>query len=52
MGVLNPKKVYLAKDVEHDCLIIRCPLRFEQGWAEWNLKFFDLTATAPPHPVF
>jgi hypothetical protein len=52
MGVANPKGFYLAKDVENGWLIIRCPLRFEEGWAEWNVKFFDLTFSAPPFPPF
>jgi hypothetical protein len=41
MGVANPKGYFVAKDMESDCLIIRCPLRFEEGWAEWNVKFFN-----------
>jgi hypothetical protein len=41
-GVANPKGYFVAKDMETDCLIIRCPLRFEGGWAEWNVKFFNL----------
>ena len=52
MGVANPKGYYLAKDIENDWLVIRCPLRFEEGWAEWNVKFYDLTFSAPPSPPF
>jgi hypothetical protein len=47
MGVANPKGYFLAKDVENDCLIIRCPLRFDEGWAEWNVKFFNLALPTP-----
>jgi hypothetical protein len=52
MGMVKPKGYYLAKDIENDWLVIRCPLRFEEGWAEWNVKFFDLTFSAPPSPPF
>jgi hypothetical protein len=52
MGVANPKGYYLAKDIDNDWLVIRCPLRFEEGWAEWNVKFYDLTFSAPPTPPF
>ena len=52
MGVANPKGYYLAKDIENNWLVIRCPLRFVEGWAEWNVKFFDLTFAAPPTPPF
>jgi hypothetical protein len=52
MGVANPKGYFLGKDLDTGALIIRCPLRFEEGWAEWNVKFFDLTFSAPPFPPF
>jgi hypothetical protein len=42
MGVANPKGYFIAKDIENDFLVIRCPLVFEEGWAEWNVKFFNL----------
>jgi hypothetical protein len=42
MGVANPKGYFLAQDKRENSLIIRCPLQFEKGWAEWNVKFFDL----------
>lgn len=45
MGVANPKGHFIAKDLKSDCLIIRCPLQFEEGWAEWNVKFFNLAAS-------
>ena len=41
MGVANPKVYYLAEDIENDWLVIRYPLRFDEGWAEWNVKFFN-----------
>jgi hypothetical protein len=52
LGVANPKGFYLAKDFENGWLIIRCPLRFDEGSAEWNVKFFDLALSAPPSPPF
>ncbi len=42
MGVANPKGYFVAKDMEADCLIIRCPLGFKEGWAEWSVKFSNL----------
>jgi len=42
MAVANPKGFFLAQDTRDNSLIIRCPLQFEQGWAEWNVTFFDL----------
>jgi hypothetical protein len=42
MGVTNPKGVFLALDKRDDSLIIRCPLQFDQGRADWRVKFFDL----------
>jgi hypothetical protein len=41
-AVANPKGYFLAQDKRDNSLIIRCPLQFEQGWAEWSVKFFDL----------
>jgi alpha-galactosidase len=42
MGVANPKGYYLGHDARDNSLIIRCHLEFEEGWASWNIKFFDL----------
>ena len=49
----NPHEGYfLGKDLRNDRLLIRCPLQFDQGVAEWDLKFYDLTISAPNHPMF
>lgn len=52
MGISSPKGYFLGKDIRNDCLIIRCPLQFDEGWAEWKVKFFDLTYSAPSSPPF
>jgi hypothetical protein len=52
MGVWNPKGHFISKDVDNGWLVIRCRLRFEEGWAEWSLKFFDLELSRPPSPPF
>jgi hypothetical protein len=52
LGVANPEGYYLGKDNVNDCLVIRCPLHFENGTAEWSLEFYDLTVTAPKTPPF
>jgi hypothetical protein len=41
VGVANPKGYFLAMDKRDGSLIIRCPLHFDEGWAEWNVKFFN-----------
>jgi len=40
--VANPKGYYLGHDARDNSLIIRCHLDFEEGSAEWNLKFVNL----------
>ena len=52
MGVANPKGYFIAKDVDNGWLVIRCRLRFEEGWAAWTMKFFDLASSGPPAPTY
>lgn len=52
LGVANPRGLFLGRDFDHDCLVIRCPLRFEKGWAEWNVKFSRLKVSVPSRPLF
>ena len=52
LGVANPKGFALARDFDHNCLIVRCPMRFEKGSAEWNAQFFKLKTAVPSHPLF
>jgi hypothetical protein len=52
LGVANPNGYSLARDFDNDCLIVRCPMRFEKGWAEWSVKFFELKVSVPSHPLF
>ena len=42
MGVANPAGHFLAKDGRDNSLIIRCPLQFQGGSADWSIRFFDL----------
>jgi hypothetical protein len=38
-AVANPKGYYIAQDKRDLSLVIRCPMEFKKGWAEWKVKF-------------
>lgn len=47
LGVVNPKGMFVGKDVDSKDLIIRIPLTFDEGIAEWSVKFHNLAQQAP-----
>lgn len=52
MGVTNPRGYSLGKDIDNNCIVIRCPLQFDEGTAEWEVKFYDLAVDASYKPPF
>ena len=52
MGVADPRGYFLGKDIDNDCIVIRCPLHFDAGTADWEVKFYDLASDAPYKPPF
>jgi hypothetical protein len=41
LRVAQPKGLWIAKDLQEDCCIIRVSLDFEEGAADWAVRFTD-----------
>jgi alpha-galactosidase len=52
MGVADPKGDFIGKDIDRNCLIVRCLLRFDQGAADFKIKVYPLDVAAPETPTF
>ena len=44
LRVAQPQGLWIAKDLREDCCIIGVPLCFEEGAAEWCVRFTDRSA--------
>lgn len=52
LGVVDPTGIFIGKDLGTGTMILRIPLIFDNGVADWQVKFQSLTDQAPKTTSF